>query len=82
MSHDFISIDEAAQRSGLHTNTIKRLLRTGAILGYKATVQGRSRWLVSVASLWKYADPVDGFLLDMPGPKLYLRRLDENDEIA
>ncbi len=79
MSSDYISIEEAAQRSGLHCNTLKRLLRSGAIYGYKATVHGRSRWLVSAASLRLYADPIDGFLLDMPGPKLYLRRLDGDD---
>jgi hypothetical protein len=79
VSSDYISIEEAAHRSGLHSNTLKRLLRTGAIYGYKATVQGRSRWLVSAASLRLYADPIDGFLLDMPGPKLYLRRVDDDE---
>jgi hypothetical protein len=36
--------------------------------------------MVSVASLKQYTDPVYGFLLDLPGPKLFLRRMDEEDD--
>jgi len=28
----------------------------------------------------QYTDPVYGFLLDLPGPKLFLRRMDDEDE--
>jgi hypothetical protein len=75
--NDYIPLEEAAQRSGLHANTLKRLLRRGVIRGYKGRHAGRSRWLVSVISLRQYTDPVNGFLLDLPGPKLFLRKFDE-----
>jgi excisionase family DNA binding protein len=78
---DFIPVEQAAQRSGLHINTLKRLLREGRLRGFKANVRGYRRWLVSVASLDEYTNPVDGFLLDMPGPKLYLRRVNEPDDL-
>lgn len=79
MDNDYIPLEEAVQRSGLHADTLSRLLREGVIEGYKAVYQGRRRWLVSVASLRRYTDPFNGFLLDLPGPKLFLRRLDETD---
>jgi excisionase family DNA binding protein len=75
VANDYISIEEAARRSGLHTNTIQRLLRKGVLRGYKAASQGRSKWMVSIQSLRHYTDPINGFLLDMPGPKLYLSKL-------
>ncbi len=77
MPNNYISIVEAARRSGLHSNTIKRLLRSGRLRGYKTSVGGRNCWLVSVFSLRHYTDPLNGFLLDMPGPKLFLSKLDE-----
>jgi hypothetical protein len=80
VSSDYIPIEEAAQRSGLHSNTIARLLRRGILHGYKANDRGRSRWLVSVQSLRHYTDPINGFLLDMPGPKLFLSKLHEDGE--
>jgi len=79
MSADFISIEEAAERSGLHPNTLRRLLREGVIRGYKAAQAGKVRWLVSARSLKDYADPLYGFLLDLPGPKLFLKKLDEEE---
>ena len=80
VANDYISITEAARRFGLHANTIARLLRRGMLQGYKTTSQGgASRWLVSVHSLRRYTDPVTGFALDMPGPKLFLSRLDEGE---
>jgi hypothetical protein len=80
MSEDFISLEVAAQRSGLHENTLRRLLREGVIHGYKATYAGRQRWWVSVRSLNEYTDPFHGFLLELPGPKLFLRKRDEAGE--
>ena len=80
MSSDYITIEEAAQRSGLHSNTIARLLRRGVLHGYKASEAGRSKWLVSVYSLRTYTDPINGFLLDMPGPKLFLSKLHEEKD--
>ncbi len=79
MGDDYIPIEEAAQQSGLHINTLKRLLREGVIEGYKAIHQRKRRWMVSAASLRQYTDPVYGFLLDLPGPKLFLRRLDKEE---
>ncbi len=80
MGGDFISIDEAARRSGLHPNTIQRLLRQGKLEGYKEHHAGRLRWWVSVRSLDRYANPWTGFLMDRPGPKLYLTRREDQDD--
>ena len=77
---DYITADEASKRFGLHRNTISRLVRAGVLYGYKANVKGRRCWLVAVASLYRYADPYDGFLRDLPGPKLYLRRSDDDED--
>jgi hypothetical protein len=79
MSSDYVPIEEAAQLSGLHLNTLRRLLRVGVVRGYKLNHGGRQRWMVSVRSLQHYTDPVTGFLLDLPGPKLYLRKRDEGE---
>ena len=80
MSRDYISLDEAERRSGLHRGTLRRLLRQGTLVGHKAYVNGRVRWMVSVISLWQYTDPVYGFLLGMSGPKLFLRRLKDGED--
>ncbi len=80
MGGDYIAIDEAAARSGLHKNTIQRLLRQGKLQGFKDHHSGRYRWLVSVRSLDSYTNPWNGFLLDRPGPKPYLRRQEEQDK--
>ena len=77
MGSDYIPISEAARRSGLHPNTIQRLLRAGKIHGYK---ENHYRWLVSVRSLERYTNPMTGFLLDRPGPKIFLTRRDEQDD--
>ncbi len=74
MSSTHISITEAARQSGLHPNSLRRLLRLGEIAGYKSSVEGKSRWMVAVSSLKRYTDPVDGVLLDRPGPKKFLKR--------
>jgi hypothetical protein len=79
MSSDYVPIEEAAQLSGLHLNTLRRLLRVGVVRGYKLNHGGRQRWMVSVRSLQHYTDPITGFLLDLPGPKLYLRKRDEGE---
>ncbi len=79
MSDDYMTIEEAAQISGLHPNTLRRLLRQRQIVGYKKTVDGNVRWRVSASSLRQYTDPVSGFLLELPGPKLFLNRRDEGD---
>ena len=77
MARDYIPLDEAAAMSGLHQNTLRRLLREGVIRGFKTAHEGKQRWLVSASSLRQYTDPVQGFLLDLPGPKLFLRRRDK-----
>lgn len=74
MSNDYMPLEEAAQRSGLHPNTLRRLLREGVIYGYKASYGGKRHWLVSTVSLKRYTDPVVGFLLDLPGPKIFLKK--------
>ena len=74
MSAGYIPLEEAARQSGLHPNTLRRLLRDGVIHGYKANYQGRNRWLVSTLSLKNYTDPIIGFLLDLPGPKIFLKK--------
>lgn len=77
MRDDYLLLETAAQVSGLHLNTLRRLLRAGVVRGYKANLRGRRRWVVSALSLKRYTDPFHGFLLDLPGPKLFLRRQDE-----
>lgn len=80
MSSNYVPIEEAAQLSGLHLNTLRRLLRVGVMRGFKLNHGGRQRWMVSVRSLQHYTDPITGFLLDLPGPKLYLRRRDDEEK--
>ncbi len=80
MSDGYMTVEEAAQISGLHPNTLRRLLRQRQIVGYKKTVDGKVRWRVSASSLRQYTDPVSGFLLELPGPKLFLSRRDEGDD--
>jgi Helix-turn-helix domain len=74
MAEDYISIDDAAHNSGLHPNTLRRLLRAGKLKGYK---RSRWYWMVSVRSLKAYADPVSGYLLEQPGPKPTLTSRDK-----
>jgi DNA-binding IclR family transcriptional regulator len=74
---DYISIAEAAQRCGLHRNTIQRLLREGRLVGFKEHHSGQFRWWVSVRSLEEYTNPWTGFLMDRPGPKMYLTKRDK-----
>ncbi len=76
---DYLTLAEAADRSGLHANSLKRLLRQGVLRGFKTAVNGRRQWLVHWPTLRQYADPMTGFLLDMPGPKLFLRRAKADD---
>jgi hypothetical protein len=76
MSDEHISLNEAARRSGLHPNSLRRLLRDGEIQGYKIGWY----WWVSTASLTQYTNPFNGFLLDMPGPKMFLSKRDEDDD--
>ncbi len=80
MRDEYLILEEAARRSGLHSNTIQRLLQQGVLLGHKAVVRGRLRWLVSARALRAYCDPINGFLLDLRGPKLYLRRLTDSQD--
>lgn len=79
MNDEFLRLEEAARQSGLHANTLRRLLREGTLHGYKAVHRGKQCWWVSAASLKRYTNPRSGFLLDLPGPKLFLKRRDEED---
>lgn len=79
MREEFVRLEEAARRSGLHPNTLRRLLREGTLHGYKAVQHGKQCWLVSAASLKRYTSPWSGFLLDLPGPKLFLKRRADED---
>jgi hypothetical protein len=80
MNEEFVPLDEAARLSGLHVNTLWRLLREGVLRGYKTTERGKERWLVAAASLRQYTDPFHGFLLELPGPKLFLRRREDKGD--
>jgi hypothetical protein len=77
---ELLILEEAARRSGLHPHTIQRLLQQGRLLGHKTVVRGRLRWVVSARSLRAYTNPINGFLLDEPGPKLFLRRLNDSQD--
>jgi excisionase family DNA binding protein len=76
MSDNFISLKEAAKISGLHENSLRRLLRSKEIDGYKIGWH----WWVSTSSLSQYSDPIDRFLLDLRGPKLFLTKREVDDE--
>ena len=80
MRSEYLTLQQAAKLSGLHVKTLMRLVRAGTLVGYKANVGGARRWYISVESLSDYTDPYLGFLLDLPGPKLYLRRVNDEDE--
>ena len=80
MSRDYLTLKQAAALSGLHVKTLMRLVRTGKLDGHKATVDGVRRWYLSAKSLRDYTDPLRGYLLDLPGPKLYLRRVNDEEE--
>ncbi len=80
MGDEYLTLEAAAEWSGLHANTLRRLLRAGVIQGYKASQAGKQRWLISTTSLRRYTDPLTGYLLDLPGPKLFLRRRDDDPE--
>ena len=82
MRDNYMLLEEAARRSGLHAGTLRRLLQVGRLRGYKTVIRGRTCWLVSAQSLRGYCDPIEGFLLDEPGPKLYLRRLNDSQDEA
>ena len=79
MRREFLTLKEAALISGLHRKTLQRLVRTGVIEGHKANYDGHIRWYVSAAALSAYTDPFRGYLLDKPGPKLYLRRAGDDE---
>lgn len=80
MGDEYLTLEEAAGRSGLHRHTVQRLVHGGVLSGYKGVVRGRMRWMISARSLRYYCDPINGFLLDLRGPKLYLRRLQDSAE--
>ena len=77
---EYLTLKQAAELSGLHVKTLMRLVRAGKLEGYKANVGGARRWYISANSLSEYTDPYLGFLLDLPGPKLYLRRVNDEGE--
>lgn len=56
MIDDYISLETAIQVSGLHANTLRRLLRTGVVRGRKTVVDGRPRWRVLTESLRQYVE--------------------------
>jgi len=80
MGDPYLTLEEAARLCGLHEQTLQRLLQRGVLAGHKAVVRGRRRWLISARSLRHYCDPINGFLLDLRGPKLYLRRLSDSQD--
>lgn len=56
MIETYISLETATQVSGLHANTLRRLLRTGVVRGRKTVVDGRPHWRVLTESLRQYVD--------------------------
>lgn len=74
MEPGFVQLEEASSKSGLHPNTLRRLLRLGTIFGYKTSRTEHVRWMVSIRSLAAYTDPVYGIALDHPGPKVFLKK--------
>ena len=54
MSNEYISLEAAIEVSGLHPNTLRRLLREGAVRGRKTVLKGQARWHVSTESLRQY----------------------------
>ena len=80
MRAEYLTLEQAAKLSGLHVKTLMRLVRAGTIEGHKARIDGARRWYVSAESLSQYTDPFYGFLLDLPGPKLYLTRVNDDDD--
>jgi hypothetical protein len=76
---DFITLDEAARRSGYHPNTLMRLLRAGVLDGYKDRVRGRYRWMISWRSLNAYTETLTTFASDRPGPRPRPARRKPND---
>lgn len=74
MEDGYLSLEEAARFSGFHPNSIKRILCTGQIYGYKEMVGSRRQWRVSRRSLERYCNAYE-FGFDRPGPKPTLSRL-------
>ena len=73
----YIPLEEAAELSGAHPNSLKRLLRQGVIRGKKKLIEGRERWMVEKNSLMSHFNPVSGYAFDRPGPRLFLTKADQ-----
>ncbi len=69
---DYVTLDEAAQRSGLHPNGLKRLLRQGTLHGFKTAVNGRRQWLVYLAVPASVHRPGDGLPARSARPQVIL----------
>ncbi len=76
----YLTLKQASAVSGLHVNTLSRLVRTGKLEGHKATVGGVRCWYITAESLRQYTDPLRGYLLELPGPKLFLRRVKDKNK--
>lgn len=76
---DYVGVEEGARLSGLHPNTIRRLLRAGELRGRKARWRGRTRWMVSKRSLRDYVETAITFASERPGPRMYLKRWREEE---
>jgi len=50
-------------------------MRRGTVEGYRAGW----RWRISARSLDDYANPVYGFLMEMPGPKIFLTKREDHE---
>lgn len=82
MGTDYVKLKEAQRISGMHPDTLKRLLRSGEIRGFKATDDGRHRWFVSLRSLNQYREASTAFMSTLPPRRFYLkpRERPETDE--
>jgi hypothetical protein len=71
---DYVGVEEAARLSGLHPNSIRRLLRAGRLSGRKGRWRGRTCWMVSRRSLREYVQTALTFASDRRGPRMFLKR--------
>lgn len=77
MNDDYISLEAAVATSGLHPNTLRRLLREGIVRGRKTVIGGRPHWRVLNDSLRQYLAGAQVYWSERRGPRLKLRRLSD-----
>jgi excisionase family DNA binding protein len=76
MGKDYIALEEAVVYTGLHPDTLTRMAREGRLEAFKATYEGRRRWLFSRRALRRFLDEAVLFEASRLGPKMFLVRGD------